>query len=81
MASGGRVVLGGDNPGYRTLLSDNPELLVNPRDAVSFANRLQYFLEHEKARKNAAKWAKDNVAQYDISIVGKKILKVYRKVE
>jgi phosphatidylinositol alpha-mannosyltransferase len=80
MAAGARVVLGGDNVGYRGVLSDHPDLLINPRDTVGFANRLQYFLEHEKVRKTASEWSKANIGQYDVEIVGSKILKVYKKV-
>lgn len=79
MAAGSRVVLGGDNDGYRGVLGDNPDLLINPRDTVGFANRLQYFLEHKNARRLAAKWSKENIRQYDIEEVGKKILAVYKK--
>lgn len=78
MASGARVTLGGDNEGYYTILSDHPDLLINPKDSKAFANRLQYFLEHDKDRLEALKWSKESVKQYDINIVGKKILKVYR---
>ena len=77
MAAGARVVLGGDNVGYRTVLSDHPDLLINPNDVVAFSNRLQYFLEHEKARKAAQNWAIENVAQYDVDVVAQKIEKLY----
>jgi phosphatidylinositol alpha-mannosyltransferase len=77
MAAGSRVVLGGDNEGYRTVLSEHPDLLINPNDIVAFSNRLQYFLEHEKARVAAHNWAKQNVAQYDVDVVAKKIEKLY----
>jgi phosphatidyl-myo-inositol alpha-mannosyltransferase len=80
MAAGARVVLGGDNVGYRGVLSDHPDLLINPRDALGFANRLQYFLEHKKIRKTASEWSKANIGQYDVEVVGKKILNVYKKV-
>jgi phosphatidylinositol alpha-mannosyltransferase len=79
MASGARVVLGGDNIGYRGVLSEHPDLLIDPKDTVGFANRLQYFLEHKKAREAAAKWSKDNINQYDVDVVGKKTVLVYRK--
>lgn len=80
MAAGSRVILGGDNEGYRTILSDHPDLLINPKDSKAFANRLQYFLEHKKVRKAAYNWAQANVGQYDIEIIGNKVLKEYRKV-
>jgi phosphatidyl-myo-inositol alpha-mannosyltransferase len=78
MAAGARVVLGGDNVGYRTVLGENPELLINPRDFKAFANRLQYFIESKKARTSATKWAKANIGQYDVVTVGKQILSLYK---
>ena len=78
MAAGARVVLGGDNVGYQSVLSDHPDLLINARDAKGFANRLQYFLEHEQARQAAAAWAKQAVKQYDVAKVGPKIVELYR---
>jgi len=77
MAAGARVVLGGDNVGYQSVLSDHPDLLINARDTKSFANRIQYFLEHPAARTAAAVWAKDAVKQYDVAVVGKQIEKIY----
>jgi phosphatidylinositol alpha-mannosyltransferase len=79
MAAGSRVVLGGDNAGYRGVLGDHPDLLINPKDAIGFANRLQYFLEHDDMRQAAYNWAQANIKQYDIASVGKKIVSVYKK--
>jgi phosphatidylinositol alpha-mannosyltransferase len=78
-AAGGRVVLGGDNPGYRGVLDNNEDLLFNPKDTADFANRLQHFLQDKSAQKKAAKWAKELVKQYDIESVGPKIVAVYKK--
>ncbi|MBP6916914.1 glycosyltransferase family 4 protein [Candidatus Saccharibacteria bacterium] len=78
MACGARVVLGGDNVGYRCILKDYPKLLVDVTDSRAFAKRLQYFLEDEKRRKAVQKWTRKTVKQYDINIVGKKIIKLYR---
>lgn len=77
MAAGSRVVLGGDNSGYRTVLGDHPDLLVNPKDTKAFANRLAHFLEYKHARDEAASWAQKSVGQYDVAFVGEKILKIY----
>ena len=79
MAAGSRVILGGDNIGYQTVLSSHPDLLIDPKDSLGFANRIQYFLEHQEARKAAQAWAKNTVKQYDINTVGKKILKIYKQ--
>lgn len=78
MAAGARVVLGGDNVGYQSVLSEHPDLLIDAHDTVSFANRLQYFLEHPKARTAAADWARSAIGQYDVGVVGNKIIKFYK---
>jgi phosphatidylinositol alpha-mannosyltransferase len=78
MASGSRVVLGGDNVGYRSVLEDHPDLLVDPTDSKAFSNRIKYFLDHKEARDKASQWAQESVKQYDIAVVAKKLLKIYR---
>lgn len=78
MAAGSRVVLGGNNVGYQSVLGDHPDLLVDVQNPKTFANRLQYFLEHETARNAAAVWAKAAIVQYDVAVVGKKIVEQYR---
>lgn len=77
MAAGARVVLGGDNVGYRTVLGDHPDLLIDPKDTKAFANRLAHFLEFEQSRIDAATWARKAVKQYDVAFVGNKILHIY----
>lgn len=78
MASGSRVVLGGDNIGYRTVLDGHAGLLVDPTDPVQFADRLRYFLESKQARAEAAAWAKKAVRRYDIERVGPELVNLYR---
>lgn len=77
MAAGSRVVLGGDNVGYQSVLSDHPDLLISPHDSKAFANRLQYFLEHPAVRQAAAEWATKAIKQYDVAKVGAKLLEQY----
>jgi len=78
MAAGSRVVMGGNNVGYRTVLEDYPDLLIDPNDPTTFAGRMQYYLEHPESRILASKWAKVFVLQFDVEHVGKQILKIYR---
>jgi len=79
MVAGARVVLGGDNVGYAGVLGDHPDLLINPKDTIGFANRLQYFLEHKDMRQAAYKWAQNSVKQYDVPKVAKQVLAAYKK--
>lgn len=77
MAAGARVVLGGDNVGYRSVLGNRPELLVDVRDSQIFADKLQYFLDNPDARSMANEWAKVAIKQYDVETVGSKIVQIY----
>lgn len=78
MAAGSRVVLGGDNVGYASVLGDHPDLLIDPKNSIAFANRLAHFLEYEKARSDAAAWQKTAVKQYDVAAVGAKLVQIYK---
>ncbi len=78
MAAGSGVVIGGDNVGYRTVLGDYPDLIVDPTNSQAFANKLALFLESEPAQKAAALWASKAVKKYDVAYVGKKIIEIYK---
>jgi len=77
MAAGAGVVLGGNNPGYSSVLADKPELLFNPRDTQSFANKLQSFLDDAALARQASAWQGRTVKQYDIDVVGAQIIGLY----
>ena len=79
MASGARVVLGGNNPGYSGVLGDYPKQLINPKNSIEFATRLKYFLENRKFRQDAYLWNQNEYKKYDINVVGKDILNIYYK--
>lgn len=77
MAAGAGVVLGGDNPGYRSVLGAREELLVNPRDPQVFASRLGQLLEDKKLAHELHAWQQNQVLRYDICKVGPQILNLY----
>ncbi|MGH7156695.1 MAG: glycosyltransferase family 4 protein [Candidatus Saccharimonadales bacterium] len=77
MASGAIAVLGGDNPGYRSVLVPQPKLLIDPRNAAVFAGRLKELLEDEALQKQVHEWQQQTVEQYDINVVGAQILGLY----
>ncbi len=79
MAAGSRVVLGGNNVGYRTVLEDYPDLLFDPKKPKLFADRLKYYLDNPDAREQVRHWSKEHVKQYGVESVGKEILALYRK--
>lgn len=77
MAAGAGLVLGGDNPGYRSVLGGGPDLLFEPGNPTALADKLRYFLSDPKRRAEARAWQADGIKQYDISVVGDKIEKFY----
>ncbi|HET7827523.1 MAG TPA: glycosyltransferase family 4 protein, partial [Candidatus Saccharimonadales bacterium] len=79
MAAGAGVVLGGDNPGYRTVLGDQPKLLINPRSTKAFASRLEELLNNRPVIDGLHAWQTEAVKQYDINIVGQRLLDIYNE--
>lgn len=79
MAAGARVVIGGNNAGYRSVLGAQPYLLFDPSDQAAFIEQLVLFIEDEKLRDKMYQWQQDSVGQYDISNVGPKLVKMYNE--
>lgn len=79
MAAGSRVVLGGNNVGYASVLRSRPELLIDPLNTHEFANTLKHFISSKRARASAHKWQQEHVVQYDVAVVGRKLLERYER--
>jgi phosphatidylinositol alpha-mannosyltransferase len=79
MAAGAQVVLGGNNAGYRFVLGERPDQLVDPQDIPAFAKTLKHFINSDAARKRAHKWQADYVHQFDVRSVGTTLLGSYRE--
>lgn len=77
MAAGSKVVLGGDNDGYKTVLGDQPLSLVHPQSTKIFADRLHQLLFDEKLAKKLGTSQLNTVKQYDIKVVGPRLVKYY----
>ncbi|NBU33232.1 glycosyltransferase family 1 protein [bacterium] len=79
MASGSKVVIGGDNSGYTTVLGDQPNTLVHPQDTDQFAQRLLLLLKDNKLAGQIHEQQQNLVKKYDITYVGPKIVAFYEK--
>jgi phosphatidylinositol alpha-mannosyltransferase len=79
MAGGQAVVLGGDNPGYRSVLAQQPELLFDPLDAQALTEKLRDYLVHRAKRRQSAQWAGNYARDFDVQTVGPKLLKIYQQ--
>jgi phosphatidylinositol alpha-mannosyltransferase len=77
MATGRALVLAGDNEGYRSVLAPKPELLFPSDQPFELANILTTYLRDEVARQQAVTWEKDFVKQFDVGVVGKRLLAAY----
>lgn len=77
MAAGASVVLGGDNPGYRSVLGDQELLLVNPRETKKLAERLKLLLSDKKLASRLHGWQQTAIGQYDVTEVGRQLEDLY----
>lgn len=62
----GKPVVAGANIGYEQVLRETGAIsLVNPKDTLDFARRLEIFITNEDIRKLWVDWALDYVKQFD----------------
>jgi phosphatidylinositol alpha-mannosyltransferase len=80
MASGAKVVLGGNNPGYASVLGEQPILLINPKDTKAFATRLERLLTERATIEGLQTWQKEHIKQYDVAIIAAKYIEIYSSV-
>jgi phosphatidylinositol alpha-mannosyltransferase len=79
MAGGRAAVLAGDNPGYRSVMAPQPDLLFDPTDAKGLAEKLSLYLNNTKERQALADWGGSYAAGFDVNQVGRKLLTIYNK--
>jgi phosphatidyl-myo-inositol alpha-mannosyltransferase len=77
MASGQSVVLAGDNPGYRSVMLPQPELLFSTQDADTLTERLAYYLKNQAQRQALQAWATKYAQTFDVNLVGRQLLNIY----
>ena len=80
IASGSGVVLGGDNPGYRYVLNNSEETLIDPTDTSAFADRIDSLLKDKAHAKKLGNAQRHYIKQFDVATVGAKLLKDYKTV-
>ena len=83
MAAGRPVTLGCDNPGYASVLSDTPEALFsqgkNMKDSQSnLVEILVKYIKDSKLRTDIASQQNKAVKQFDVNVVGKRLLEMYK---
>jgi len=78
MASRGGIVLGGNNPGYASVLGSLPESLIDPFDYEAFAKTLSKYIDSKRSRAALYKKQQALVGEFDIEVVGPKLLEIYK---
>lgn len=79
MASGRAAVLAGDNPGYRSVMEPQPELLFDPTDAQALAERLRYYLTDMPAHDAMGNWGAAYAKSFDVGTVGAQLVAIYNQ--
>ncbi len=79
MAASRGAVLAGNNPGYASVMNPRPDSLFDPRNSDEFRDKLLAYLTDKKLRAQAHDWQQGYVQQYDVSVVGKRLLEVFEK--
>lgn len=80
MAAGSCVVLGGNNPGYMSVLHPVPEALFDPYDAQAIAGLLAQIHDDPVFAKQLHARQQILVKQYDVAVVGEKLLSYYQEL-
>lgn len=72
-------VVAGDNPGYRAVMQDRGRLsIVNPKDSVALADKLQLFIEDEALVALWRSWADAYVAEFSYQRIVDAYEKLYK---
>ncbi|HEX4774898.1 MAG TPA: glycosyltransferase family 4 protein [Candidatus Saccharimonadales bacterium] len=79
MASGHAAVLAGDNPGYRSVMSAQPDLLFPAQNARELAYKLRHYLTDSKQRAQMARWGARHAKSYDVNVVGPDLVRIYQQ--
>jgi phosphatidylinositol alpha-mannosyltransferase len=75
----GAVVLAGDNVGYRSVMSPQPDLLFTPNRPRQLADRLAYLLRQPAMRSEKMRWQDHYVQDFDVSVVGGQLVDRYKQ--
>jgi len=78
MSAGSGVTIGGNNPGYASVLAPWPESLFDPKDSKSFASKLEYYLSYDVERSILGEKQHTDVKRYDISAIVDKLEQIYK---
>lgn len=78
MAANHPVVLGADNPGYRSVLAPYPDVLFPPDDPGALADKLRLYLTDTAKAQKALAWQRRYIPQFDVAVVGSRLIAHYQ---
>jgi phosphatidyl-myo-inositol alpha-mannosyltransferase len=79
MASGRALVLAGNNPGYASVMSPQPDLLFDPADADALTRLIKHYEQDIPLRAQKMRWAQAYAQQFDVNVIGPQLVAVYNK--
>ena len=79
MSSGKSAIIAADNPGYKTLLKYNQDMLFPAGDAISLASKIKEFIYDEALRYKIALAGRIIAKTYDQEVIGPAINEEYRR--
>lgn len=77
MSSGAGVTIGGNNPGYTSVLGGWPDTLFNPNDIKAFALKLDKLIKAKDLAKKIGKSQHESVKLYDITRICERLEDAY----
>lgn len=77
MAAGSGIVLGGDNPGYRSVFASIPEAIIAADDPVQMAEQLRVYMHDAALRRKLHRKQQSLVKGFDVSVIGNQLMALY----
>lgn len=77
MAASARLILAGDNPGYRSVLREYPNLLITPKKSKDFADKMYELLLDNQTNNKLSDKLHRGAKNYDVSVVCRSLIKLY----
>lgn len=81
MAASCGVTVGGDNPGYHSVLSPWPECLFDPTDVPAFTAYLEHMIDDRQLRTRIHAEQTEAVKAYDVERIGPQWLTIYETAQ
>jgi len=77
MAAAQPVVLAASNPGYASVMEPQPAQMFAPGDSHALALLIQKYIQDEAAAAAAQQWQESYISQFDVSVVGARLVAEY----